>query len=317
MASPGAYAVVGMGAMVAASTHAPITAILIIFEMTGDYAVIVGLMVSCILGTVIAQRLRRESIYTIKLLRRGIDLHAGREVNVLRKVKVHDILNTDLETVPRTETLSELYWRMARSPHYEFIVVDDRGNLVGIISVDDLRRAIPLMEELKQVAIAEDIMSPAEIYLREDDNLDTAMRQFGKQTLEELPVLPAGNSMKPLGTIQRQDVINAYNKEILKVDLAGSVSARLEAAARFKSWETIAGYVLALVEAPPHLCQRPLASLQLRNRGIQIVLVERVGMNDESRFVFPTKDTELTPGDRAIVFGRRDNVEKLLREVHG
>lgn len=317
MASPGAYAVVGMGAMVAASAHAPITAILIIFEMTGDYAVIVGLMVSCILGTLVAQRLRKESIYTIKLLRRGIDLHSGREVNVLRQVKARDILRTDLETVSRTETLLDLYWRMANSAHYEFLVVDDGGELVGIISVDDLRRAIPLMEELKHVAIAEDIMAPADIYLREDDNLDTAMRQFEKQTLEELPVLPSGVSMVPMGTIQRQDVIKAYNKEMLKADLAGSVSARLEAVARFKSWETIAGYVLAQVEAPPHLCRQPLASLHLRSRGIQIVLVERVGINDESRFVFPTKDTELNPGDRAIVFGRRENVEKLLQEVHG
>jgi len=61
-----------MGAVVAAATHAPITAILIIFEMTGDYRVILGLMVSCILGTLVAQRIRHESIYTIKLARRGI-----------------------------------------------------------------------------------------------------------------------------------------------------------------------------------------------------------------------------------------------------
>ena len=314
MASPGAYAVVGMGAVVAAATHAPITAILIIFEMTSDYKVILGLMVSCILGALVAQRLRNESIYTIKLMRRGIDLLAGQEVNVLRGLKVRDVLHREVEIVTRTETLPDLYHRMATSPHYEFFVVDDSSNLVGVISVDDLRRVLPHMEHLKHVTIAEDVMSPSDIYLREDDSLDSAMRQFGKQTFEELPVLPTGQSMIPVGTIQRQDVINAYNKEMLKVDLAGSVSSRIEAAAKFRSWETIGGYVLAQIETPSHLCGRPLESLHLRHKwGIQIVLIERTGVKDENRFVFPTKDTTFSPGDRAIAFGRRDSVDAFVR----
>ena len=91
-APAGAYAMVGMAAFFSSAAHAPITAILILFEMTGDYRVILGVMVSCILATLIAQRLRRESIYTIKLLRRGIDLQAGQEANVLRQLKVGDIL---------------------------------------------------------------------------------------------------------------------------------------------------------------------------------------------------------------------------------
>ncbi len=314
IASPGAYAVVGMGAMVAAATHAPITAILIIFEMTGDYTVILGLMISCILGTILAQRLRKESIYTIKLMRRGIDLQAGREVNVLRQVHVSDVLRRDVETVPRTASLEDLYQRMVNSPHYEFFVVDDEHNLRGVISVDDLRRELPRMENLKQIAIAEDLMNCPVIYLREDDTLDCAMRQFEKRTFEELPVLPAGDSMSPIGIIERQEVIRAYNKEILKVDLAGAVSSRLESAVKLRSWETIGGYVLAEMDTPPHFCERPLESLQLRQRhGIQIILIERAGQQGEARFAFPTHDTVLHPGDRAIVFGRRENVDALAR----
>ncbi|MCP4545054.1 MAG: CBS domain-containing protein [bacterium] len=312
MASPGAYAVVGMGAVVAASTHAPITAILIIFELTGDYGVIPGLMVSCILGTLLAQKIRRENIYTIKLLRRGIDLQAGQELNVLRQIKVHDILRRNVETVNRSAKLHDLYHRMMNSPSYEFFVVDDEQNLVGIISFDNLRAAIPHMADLGELAIAQDLMSPTDIYLREDDDLDCAMRQFGKRTLEELPVLPAGDSMVPIGTVQRQDVINAYNKEILKVDLGGAVSSRLSSISKMRTWETIGGYVLTQMEVPPHLCGKPLESLQLRHKnGIQIILIERMGDTSDNRFAFPARDSELNLGDRMIVFGRREDISSF------
>ncbi len=313
MASPGAYAVVGMGAMVAAATHAPITALLIIFEMTGDYRVILGLMVSCSLSTLVAQRLRRESIYTIKLIRRGIDLQAGQEVNVLRQIKVKSVLRSSVETVPRTASLQELYQRMVESPHYDFFTLDDNGGLAGVISVDDLRKTLPHLEELNQIAIAEDVASPP-IYVREDDTLDGAMQQFGKGTYEELPVLPAGTAMTPIGTVQRQDLINAYNKEILKVDLAGSLSSRLVTAAKLRTWETVGGYVLAHVEAPPHLCGRALENLRMRQRyGVQIILIEKLTGEGDSRFGLPSPQSRLELGDKVIVFGQRESVDGLLR----
>jgi len=313
MASPGAYAVVGMGAMVAASTHAPITAILIIFELTGDYGVIPGLMVSCIIATLVAQRMRRESIYTIKLMRRGIDLHAGQEVNVLRQVIIRDIIHSDIDKIHHTAPVEELYHRMVNSPHYEFFVVDDQDSLVGVISVDDIRRALPMLENLKAVAIAADVMSCPVVFVREDDNLDTAMRQFEKGIFEELPVLPAGDDMSPIGYIQRQDVIKAYNKEILKVDMAGSMSARMLSANKYRSWETVGGYVLAQMETPPHFLNKPLESLRLRQKyGIQIILIERMNASGDNRFAFPSHDSQLSAGDRFIVFGRREDVDSLI-----
>ncbi len=316
MAGPGAYAVVGMGAMVAAATHAPITAILIIFEMTGDYRVMLGLMVSCSLGTLLAQRLRRESIYTIKLARRGIDLHAGREVNVMRQVQVREIMRRDLEIVPQSAGIADLYDRLVRSQHYEFLVVNSHGELMGVISVDDLRRSLPHLDMLKNIVIAQDLISGPLLYVREDDTLDCAMRRFEHQTYEELPVLPAGDSLTPIGTVHRSDIIRAYNKEILKVDLAGSLSARIQAASRFRSWETVGGYVLAEAEVPPHLCGRPLEELRLRQeRAVQIILIEHTGDTSEGRFALPTRETVLRPADHIILFGRREHVERLLHET--
>lgn len=315
VASPGAYAVVGMGAMVAAATHAPITAILIIFELTGDYRVILGLMVSCVIGTILAQRLRRESIYTIKLVRRGINLMAGREANVLRQIEVKQVMRTDVETVRRTTTVDELCQRMVVSPHYEFFVVDDQG-LAGVVSVDDLRKALPDLEGLRHLAIANDIMTTPPIYLREDETLDVAMLRFGRDTFEELPVLPSGDSMHPIGIIRRQDTINAYNKEMVKVDLGGSMSSCLSSATRFRSWETVGGYEMALMEVPPHLCDQPLQQLALREtEGVQIILIEKEGQDKETHFLLATPSTRLSPGENMVVFGKRDNIRRLTDDL--
>ena len=92
-ASPGAYSIVGMGAVVAATTHGPLSAILILFEMTGDYKIILPLMITCIISRLMAGRLLKESIYTFKLIRRGVDIRAGREVNVLKSISVKDVMN--------------------------------------------------------------------------------------------------------------------------------------------------------------------------------------------------------------------------------
>jgi len=311
-ASPGAYAVVGMGAVVAATTHAPITAILIIFELTGDYRVIVALMLSCILANVVARRLARPSIYTVKLLRRGIDVEAGQEVNVLRRLHVRDVMRTDIDVVPRSASVTELERRIVESPHYEFFTVDGDGRLTGVISIDDLRRSLPHLREAGGVVIAQDLASDVVVSVREDDTLDTAMRQFGKRTHEELPVLPSGGGDVPVGLLNRQDVINAYNREILKSDLGGGLSSRIDTAVNARTWETVGAHVVAEMPVPPGLAGRDLAGLRLpQRRGVQVILIDRGESYGNHRWVAPSRDTVLHAGERMVVFGLRPAVEAL------
>ncbi len=94
-AMPGAYALVAMGGVVAGTTYAPITAILIIFEMSGSYSIILPLMLTCITATVMNSTIDRASIYTTKLLRRGIDIEAGRERHLLEHMVVKEVMTGD------------------------------------------------------------------------------------------------------------------------------------------------------------------------------------------------------------------------------
>ena len=107
-ANPGAYAIVGMGAVVAGTTHAPIQAFLIIFELTQNYWIIPPLMICCVIATFVSRGLKRESIYTLKLLRRGIDIEAGRDVNILKSMLVTDFMTWRPETVSGKHVIARI-----------------------------------------------------------------------------------------------------------------------------------------------------------------------------------------------------------------
>ncbi|MBW1863034.1 MAG: chloride channel protein, partial [Deltaproteobacteria bacterium] len=136
-AFPGAYSIVGMGALVSGTTHAPLTAILILFEMTGDYKIILPLMISCIISAMASGHLSEESIYTLKLIRRGVNIKAGKDVNVLRSILVKEVMNPDVETMSESLTLGRLSERISKSKNNSFPVVDEDGKLAGILSYFD------------------------------------------------------------------------------------------------------------------------------------------------------------------------------------
>jgi CIC family chloride channel protein len=123
-ASPGAYSIVGMGAVVAATTHGPLAAILILFEMTGDYKIILPLMLSCIIAAIASGQLLRDSIYTLKLARRGIDIKEGKEVNVLKSMFVKDVMNPNVETIPEALPLGQMAERISKSKFNSFPVLN-------------------------------------------------------------------------------------------------------------------------------------------------------------------------------------------------
>ena len=217
-ASSGAYSLVGMGAIVAGATHAPITAILILFELTDDYRIILPLMMTCIISAVTASQLKRESIYTMKLVRRGIDVRAGREVSILKSLPVRDFMVRNVAFVPEIMTLSSLLQFIKESASSYFPVVNSEEELVGIISLRDIR-PILLEENLMGLVIAKDIMNEDVITLTPEENLFDAMGKFGIKDIGQLPVVDKDNPKKVVGMLKRTDVIVAYNNAVVRRSL--------------------------------------------------------------------------------------------------
>lgn len=210
-AMPAAYAIVGMGAVVAGTTHAPIQAFLILFELTQDYLIITPLMICCVISTVVAKRLKKESIYTLKLIRRGVNIEAGRDVNILKTLSVKDFMTARPETVLESTHLGRLITVLPYSQHTSFPVTNSGGELVGMLSLRDFREVV-FEDSLRDVVIARDIATIPAISVTEDDNLATALNLINDNSIERLPVTAShGDSRRVVGILSQRDVISAYN----------------------------------------------------------------------------------------------------------
>jgi CIC family chloride channel protein len=217
-ASPGAYSIVGMGAVVSATTHGPLAAILILFEMTGSYKIILPVMLACIIATIASGQLLRDSIYTLKLARRGVDIKAGKEVNVLKSMFVKDVMNTNVETMPEALPLGKMAQRISKSKFNSFPVLDDQDQLIGILSFNDYNEAI-FDENLKDLVVAKDLATTDLVTISLDDNLWTALEKISSKDFAVLPVVSAQAPNILEGVVSRRDIIGAYNKAVLKKSL--------------------------------------------------------------------------------------------------
>lgn len=214
-ATSGAYALVGMAAVVAGTTHAPMTAFLIIFEMTHDYRIILPLMLACVFGTLVARRLSANSIYTWKLARRGIRLFRGRDINVLARHTVAEVMRTDFETIPMYLTLHEILRRMEQGSQYDFPVVDGDGNLFGTLSFQDIRRLLT-SQEADTLIIASDIAYTDPPIVHPGDTLDVALDKFALRDVGFIPVMEPGLGGRLVGILRRYDLTQYYNRKLVE-----------------------------------------------------------------------------------------------------
>lgn len=217
-AQPGAYAIVGMGAVVSATTHGPLTAILMLFEMTGDYKIILPLMVTCIIGSLVARSVLVESIYSLKLIRKGVDLKEGREVNVLKSISVAEVMNTRVETVPEGLGLSILAEKISKSKYNSFPVVNTDKKLVGILSFYDYNEAL-FNEHLKDLVVAKDLATHDVVTVSIEDNLYEALEKISRKDFAILPVVSHTDPTYLVGVLSRRDIIGAYDKAMIKKSL--------------------------------------------------------------------------------------------------
>ena len=219
-ALPGAYALVGMGGLVAGTTYAPITAILIIFEMSGTYSIILPLMLTCITATVMNSTIQRGSIYTIKLLKRGIDIESGRGRHLLQHILVKEIMTQDVVTIPETMPLSRIIWTFKTKNAPYLHVVNDQGRLTGIISFRDIR-AVLNEQDLMELVIAYDLATRDLVVVTADDTLQEAQERINRSGVSQLPVVSSGEKSLLVGTLTESAINAAYNSAVVRDEISG------------------------------------------------------------------------------------------------
>jgi len=205
----GAFAIAGMAAVFAGAARAPFTAILIVFEMTDDYRMIVPLMTAVVTSLVVAERLMKESIYTLKLSRRGIRIQRGRDVDVMESVQVHEVMVSEPISVTVDLPITILAEKFIETGRHGFPVLDNQGQLYGVVSLEDYRTAVSDGAEKGNLTVGE-IATRNIISVYPDETVGSALRRMAPRDISRLPVVSRENPRHLVGMVRRNDIVRAY-----------------------------------------------------------------------------------------------------------
>ena len=296
VAPPGAYGLVGMAAVFSGAARAPITAVIILFELSGDYRIILPLMLAVVISTLVSEALSEDTIYTLKLRRRGIDLRSGRDIDLMRAMTVAQAMTPAVPAVAGEITVAEAAEQFERSPGQALVIVDGEGELEGMVTTEEAERAV--LENKVGISLAE-VGSRPVVTAFSDEPLSQAVHRMGIHDLRQLPVVSRENPRRPVGMLSRADVIRAYSQAVrhtLETQRGRSVPLRALRGMR-------------VVEVPVENGS-PLAGLQIRDLDLPgATLVGAIERDKET--IVPRGDTRILNGDRLHILARDDVIAEL------
>jgi CIC family chloride channel protein len=305
----GAYALVGMAAVFSAAARAPLTSMLIVFEMSNDYRLILPLMAAGMVASTFAQWLHSESIYSLKLSRRGIHFDQGRDMDIMQTVQVYEVMNKSPITMQSEQTLAELFAAFQETHLGGFPVLGSNRELYGMVTMQDMERTIQNIERTlhrKEVNLRDlkiwDVATPDPVTVFSDEPIWSAIKKMAPRDLARLPVVKRSNPKEFIGLISRSDIVRAYNVGLMrkqKDQLAQERSALRKV--------TGLDFIEIMVESNCAGTGKKLAEMQLP-QNTNIVSILRYGT-----VLVPDGSTKILPGDVITVLCLSSQIETIRK----
>ena len=313
---PGGYAVVGMGAMLAGTTQAPLTAILMIFELTGDYPILLPLMISCTVAIVVCRLLGFESVYSQSLIEKGLRVGGRMEELVMNQVQVADLMRACPAPVDENESLSEVVRRLREEGRKE-LYVSSKGRFVGSVSLADLAENLARPEVLEKTRAGDVAYSDLPV-LTIDESLGDAIARWSRIGRDRLPVVDGVETRRLLGELSAGDIFMLYSQEVFgrEARLAHFVRSGEDGATATTLVELPSEYVVAQVTFPYSFGGASIRDLSPRARfGVNIIEVKRPLAGGQEWRVVPDPTMQLRGGDALIVVGRPADIARMSDPV--
>ncbi|MCL5267263.1 MAG: chloride channel protein [Bacteroidetes bacterium] len=220
VAPPGAYALVGMAAVTSSVVQAPLASAILVFEMTDKYETILPILLAVVAATYISKKFMNGSIYTISLKMKGEDLDVyGRDINILKTLKVKDVMRPQLVAASESTRLSDLIEMVPESNATVFPVIRHDGTLSGTISYGEIRQVLTdeSVKDLLSILVVKDILNPTKLNVLEEEDLSTAMKLMLDAGVQSVPVVRQGNQLT--GMLHLNDAMLSYEKKLLLEDV--------------------------------------------------------------------------------------------------
>lgn len=313
---PTTMILVGMGAVLGGVNTIPISAILIIFEMTQNYSFILPLMLAVIISTMLVQIALGGSVHSRHLESEGYRIAEGREVNLLRSILVSEVELEKLITISEDNSLPQLMAKLIETPGNSLFTLNKSNNITGVITLEELRPIITEYENIKEVLIARDLTNPEFTIVKTTDDLDFVFNLFGKFDLDQLPVIDPEENNKMLGVVTRQKVISVYNEESLKIDIKSGLAKELKTLNFTEASEIAEGYSIIEYQAAPNIIGKTLKELKLRNKfGVEVLMIKKRKdfYSDRTDPIIhtPDPDYKIKETDTLVLFGSNENLQRL------
>lgn len=298
--SPGAYALVGMAALFSATARAPLTAMLIVFEMSNDYYMILPLMIAGITACFLAQWLHPESIYTIKLAKRGVRFSEGRDMDIMQGVKVSEVMRTTPVTIHKDQPVSDLMALFQETHLLGFPVLQDEGKLWGIVTLQDIDRA-QMKEGFTATGLrVSDVAVEDPITVFPDEPIWVAIQKMSPRDLARLPVVRRGSSGRLCGLISRSDILRAYDVGVVRKQRGQMITDHVELRKPADN-----GFVEFVLQDGDTCNNRMVKDMQVP-QTVNLVSIKRGG-----QVIIPRGSTRLSAGDVVTVYGRFEDIQRL------
>jgi chloride channel protein, CIC family len=212
---PEVYALVGMGAALAAVVHAPLASILILLDVTQDFNLALPVMLAAVIATGVARRIMPDSIYTISLRDRGVHISGSGEQVLLRRLHVEQVNLEPAVVVQPSDPFQRVLDLMSQMGSSTFIVIDKQGYYVGMITDDDVNTALMQREAVPLLLVSE-LMRTDVPFVRNTDDLASVLDVFSRHDVDHLPVCLAQSPGKVIGLISRAGLMRHYQEQLLR-----------------------------------------------------------------------------------------------------
>jgi CIC family chloride channel protein len=313
-AGSGAYALVGMGGVLAGTTHAPLTAIMMIFEQTNNYQIVLPLMFVCIVSNFTARTLKARSLDEESLRRRGIVMPTGPEASIMQSLRVEDILHEDTHAISQTAPFHTIVEQFFKESYNNIYVVDGAGTFLGAIRLHSVKDMLHQGESLSSV-IADDLVDDSFQFVTPRQNLAEVMDIFWRENAERLPVINNAKDRRLIGWISKRDLLGVYSQEILrKRQLLARFVVKEGDETRDVFVELPEGFEVRTLEVPHHQDGRTLTELAPRTGyDVHVLIIKhRDPVTGRTITEMPGPTARLHAGDELVVIGKFHGIAQFM-----
>lgn len=311
---------ISMGAMLGGIHTSPITAIMMIFEMTQDYSFILPLMLAVISSTLLVQIAMKGTVHRRKLENEGFSFQQTDNYAVLNEIKIEEIPLKEIQVINQNTDLTAIVSKFLEAPENVLYVIDENKKLVGFVQEKEISPVLNEYEIVKDVLIAKDISNPKVISVDSKSSLDEALRLMMKYNLSEIPVVSKSSDNEDiLGILSLQEIQSILSKESFKNQFTSSLAKELKTLKPRQTVKVSGEYSIKEIKIPETLVGKTLLETRIRNKyHIEVLMVKKnktlIDGVYEQKIITAEPNYKFESDDELVLFGKDSDLIRFENE---